>query len=86
MSKHIIKYEYRDGVKLAKHEIEIWCGHSPKFAEWLFQDAQHAILSIEQESRIQPCKRCLKAIINTAENGLNGRCLNPQQKEKQETK
>ena len=70
MTKHIIKYEYRDGVKLAKHEVETWCGYVPQFSDWLFQDAQHAILSIEQESRIQPCKRCIKAIIKTAEDGL----------------
>lgn len=70
MCKHIIKYEYRDGVKLANHEIETWCGHAPQFSDWLFQDAQHAILSIEQESRIQPCKRCIKAIINAAEKGV----------------
>ncbi len=42
MRKHIIKYEYRDGVKLARHEIETWCGHAPQFSDWLFQDAQHA--------------------------------------------
>jgi hypothetical protein len=47
MSKHVIKYEYRDGKRLARHDVETWCGHSPKFSEWLFQDAQHAILSIE---------------------------------------
>lgn len=70
MAKHIIKYDYRDGVKLPKNEVEIWCGYTPKSSDWLFQDAQHAILSIEQESRIQPCKRCIKAIINTAEKGL----------------
>ena len=70
MTKHIIKYEYRDGVKLARHEIETWCGYAPQFSDWLFRDAQHAILGIEQESRIQPCKRCIKAIIKTAEDGL----------------
>lgn len=70
MSKHVIKYEYRDGKRLARHDVETWCGHSPKFAEWLFQDAQHAILSIEQGSLNQPCKRCIKVIIKTAEGGL----------------
>ncbi|HHA1204606.1 hypothetical protein V6183_04145 [Enterobacter hormaechei] len=67
MSKHIIKYEYRDGVKLAKPEIETWCGHAPKFSDWLFQDAQHALLSIEQGSLQVPCKNCLAAIIKTAQ-------------------
>ncbi|MCE1968218.1 hypothetical protein LWT90_21835 [Enterobacter hormaechei] len=50
MRKHIIKYEYCNGVKLAKHEIETWCGYAPQFSDWLFLDAQHALLSIEQGS------------------------------------
>lgn len=66
MSKHIIKYDYREGVKLVKHEIETWCGHAPQFSDWLFQDSQHALLSIEQGSLIVPCKNCLAAIIKTA--------------------
>lgn len=70
MSKHVIKYEYRDGKRLARHDVETWCGHIPKFAEWLFQDAQHAILSIEQGLLNQPCKQCIKAIIKAAEGGL----------------
>ncbi|WP_227136711.1 hypothetical protein [Kosakonia radicincitans] len=66
MKNHIIKYDHRDGVKLSKHEIETWCGHKPKVADWLFQDAQHAILSIEQHSDVAPCSECLKAIIKMA--------------------
>ncbi|HCR0385310.1 TPA: hypothetical protein OMS42_002060 [Enterobacter kobei] len=66
MSKHIIKYDHRDGIKLAKHETETWCGHKPQFSDWLFQDAQHALLSIEQGSLQVPCKKCLSAIIKTA--------------------
>ncbi|KXL18467.1 hypothetical protein AXH19_02510 [Escherichia coli] len=56
----------RDGVKLAKHETETWCGHKPQFSDWLFQDAQHALLSIEQGSLQVPCKKCLAAIVKTA--------------------
>ncbi|EBD4403630.1 hypothetical protein CU481_12100 [Salmonella enterica] len=67
MSKHIIKYDYREGVKLPKHEIETWCGHRPGSSEWLFQDAQHALLSIEQGTLLVPCKNCLAAIIKTAQ-------------------
>ena len=67
VSKHIIKYDYRDGVKLAKHEIQTWCGHAPQFSYWLFQDAQHALLSIEQGSLQVTCKKCLAAIIKTAQ-------------------
>lgn len=68
MFNHIIKYDYRDGVKLAKHEIETWCGCNPEFSDWLFQDAQHALLVMEQGGRIMPCKSCLKNIIKTASN------------------
>lgn len=67
MSKHIIKYDYRDGVKLAKHEIKTWCGHAPQFSDWLFQDAQHALLITEHGSLQVPCKKCLAAIIKTAQ-------------------
>lgn len=70
MQQHIIKYEYRDGVKLPKHQVETWCGHHPVSFEWLFQDAQHALLSIEQSSRISPCSKCLEKIILLAENGV----------------
>ena len=64
--RHIIKYDWKDGVKLPPHQIETWCGHQPKCGEWLFQDAQHALLSIEQGSLQVPCKNCLAAIIKTA--------------------
>ena len=69
MSNHIIKYDYREGVKLPKHEIETWCGHRPRSFEWLFQGAQHALLSIEQGTLLVPfpCKNCLAAIIKTAQ-------------------
>ncbi|HHG9578737.1 hypothetical protein [Citrobacter sp. Cf101] len=67
MSKHIIKYDYRDGVKLAKHEIDTWCGHGTQASDWLFQDAQHALLSIEQGSLQVPCKKCLEAIVKVAQ-------------------
>lgn len=67
VSKHIIKYDYREGVKLPKHEIETWCGHRPGSFEWLFQDAQHALLSIEHGALLVPCKNCLAAIIKTAQ-------------------
>lgn len=59
MNKHIIKYEYDNGVKL-KHPT-LWCGSQPEPRSWLFQDVQHALLSIEQGSTIAPCRNCLKA-------------------------
>lgn len=68
MSKHIIKYEWNDGVKLKRYEIITWCGAKPQ--PWMFQDAQHAIISIEKDSYVLPCKNCIKAILRvlTAEN------------------
>jgi len=68
--RHIIKYDWKDGVKLPRCEIQLWCGHKPGYGEWLFQDAQHALLSIEQGSLQVPCKRCLAAIIKTAQGVL----------------
>ncbi|MCL5634794.1 hypothetical protein M5Y66_09795 [Enterobacter vonholyi] len=62
MPKHIIKYDHRDGVKLPQYQVETWCGHQPGAFEWLFQDAQHAVLCIEHGGSQVPCKRCLKAI------------------------
>jgi len=41
-----------------KHIIK----YQPEAFEWLFQDAQHAVLCIEQGGSQSPCKRCLKAI------------------------
>lgn len=70
MFNHIIKYDYRDGVKLTKHEIETWFGCSPEFSDWLFQDAQHALLVMEQGGRIIPCKSCQKY----NQNGIESRC------------
>lgn len=62
MSKHIVKYEWNDGVKLKDYEIVTWCGEKPQ--HWMFLDAQHAILSIEQGSYVLPCKKCIEAILN----------------------
>lgn len=67
MGKHVIKYEYRDGVRLPKHETVTWCGGKVEWADWLFQDAQHALLSVEQCSSLEPCGECMKAIIAVAE-------------------
>jgi len=62
MAKHIIKYDHHDGFKFPLHQIETWCGHRPGAFEWLFQDAQHAVLFIEQNGSQTPCKQCLEAI------------------------
>ncbi|BBK09322.1 hypothetical protein [Klebsiella phage 05F01] len=74
MSKHIIKYDWINGVKLKHHEIITWCGAEPG---WLFQDAQHAILSVEQGSRVLPCKECMKSILEVLISGLGGDEIKP---------
>lgn len=62
MSRHVIKYEYDDGVKLKAPES--WCGIYIKDG-WKFNGAQHVALSAG--GSIQPCKRCIKAIIKNLE-------------------
>ncbi len=56
MSRHVIKYEYKDGVKLIVPEL--WCGKEERA---YFKDAQHVALAAG--GSIAPCKNCIKAII-----------------------
>ena len=37
-----------------------WCG--TEIFSWYFLDAEHARLTVEQESRLLPCPDCAKAI------------------------
>lgn len=61
MSTHcVIKYDHDDGVKLKRPVL--WCG-SEKYDPWLFQDAQHAALSLERGQLVFPCEQCRNAII-----------------------
>lgn len=69
MARHIIKFEYRDGIKLKRHELVTWCGMSA--GNWYFQDASHAILSIDRGTAISPCKKCLKKLKGIIDNELN---------------
>lgn len=64
-ARHVIKYEYSDGVKLDNPVL--WCGldHNGSFC---FSDAQHVALSVG--GYIQPCKKCIKAIIRELEKEL----------------
>ena len=63
MKRHIIKFEYENGVKLSAPVV--WCGRPATYSQWLFQDAQHAALSVNGE--IEPCRNCVKAIIKELE-------------------
>ncbi len=65
MANHIIKYDHDDGKKLPRHKRITWCGRKPN--NWSFQDAQHALLSLDQGQLAQPCRSCLmkmKLVIN----------------------
>ena len=59
MKRHVIKYEYDDGKKLAKPTL--WCGKESSGFDWTFQDAQHVALT--SGGSVAPCKNCVKAII-----------------------
>lgn len=71
MRKHIIKVAHRDGDRLPTNEIETWCGATPSYGEWLFQDAQHALYAVENGFRQEPCAQCLSAIIRVASQALS---------------
>ena len=66
MSRHVIKYEYDDGVKL-RFPVS-WCGRELKTHDFKFNDAQHVALAVG--GSIQPCKKCIKAIIKNLEKEL----------------
>lgn len=53
---HIIKFPEENNKK------EGWCGAVILPTEWAFEDAQHALLSIEGGSGISVCIECLKSI------------------------
>ncbi len=59
MSTHVIKMRYDNGVKLPAPTL--WCGRKGSVLEYYFMDAGHLSLSIG--GSIQPCKKCVKAII-----------------------
>lgn len=66
MTNHIIKYDHKDDVKLSKRETETWCGSQLETFDWYFVDAHHALLAVDKNSSVSPCKKCLAAIIKTA--------------------
>jgi hypothetical protein len=59
MSRHVIKFEYDNGVKLDRPIL--WCKKDYNPHQFVFNDAQHVALSVG--GSIQPCKNCIKAII-----------------------
>ena len=65
MIRHVIKYEYSEGVKMPAPVS--WCGKA-LVNEFAFQDAQHVALSAGGSA--QPCKKCIKEIIKALEPAL----------------
>jgi len=66
MERHVIKFEYEDGVKLAIPIV--WCGKTVSGMEFMFQDAQHVALAVG--GSIEPCANCIKAIISELQKEL----------------
>ena len=66
MSRHILKYEYDNGVKL---ELPIyWCSQLASKSDWAFIDIDHAALSVG--GSVAPCKNCIKAVIKELQKEL----------------
>ncbi len=41
---------------------QYYCGATPEWHEWSFQDKQHALNSVDQDSLLQPCTSCIEII------------------------
>ena len=65
MIRHVIKYEYSDGIKLKNPEA--WCGRLLG-NEFAFLNAQHVALAAG--GSVRPCKNCIKKIIEALESEL----------------
>jgi len=48
-----------------------WCGRKLAHHNWVFQDAEHAMLHLAQGPDISPCRACLSAIKKLIEKELN---------------
>jgi len=68
--KHVIKYTHDDGVKLRNPTT--WCGRKVYANDWLFQDAAHVLLALDQSTCVTPCKQCLKAMRKVINAELKG--------------
>jgi len=64
--RHVIKYTHNDGKKLDAPEY--WCGEIGYDRQWHFLDAHHLALSVG--GSVQPCERCVKAVIKALETEL----------------
>lgn len=54
IEKHILRTDHTNeqGANVA------WCGARVPQCEWLFQDAEHAALTLAQGQRLIPCHKC----------------------------
>lgn len=53
-------------------KYESWCGRKTNASDWLFQNIDHVIYSIQQGSFVEPCDSCLIAIYKVLEDYLHG--------------
>lgn len=59
---------------IRRNDSRTWCGErAQRNVEYLFVDIDHAVLSILQGSRLQPCPACVRVVVQalTGEGGEN---------------
>jgi hypothetical protein len=61
MSKNHIRHAPASNERKGKESVS-YCGKVFSDSEWYFVDADHAILTIQQKSFIEPCTECIKEI------------------------
>ena len=47
-----------------KDDFGYFCGAHMNVGEWHFVDEDHAMVWVELDTTVQPCKQCYKIIIN----------------------
>lgn len=58
--RHVIKYTHDDGVE--RDQPLVWCGERLWRNQWMFLDAQHCLLALDQSTLTTPCPKCLEAM------------------------
>ena len=62
-----------DYIKCIQHtSVELsktsWCGEKLTSSDWVFQDIDHAVYSVQSGSRMVPCPDCLEKIYGVLKN------------------
>lgn len=62
--KHIVKFTYKDGIELRNSSEWItYCEYQLNPLDFYFTSAEHAILAMEQNTFVEPCKKYTNSII-----------------------